>query len=132
MTFVRTHRISSLAFAAATALGSLVGFAACSSNAAEKVTPCPATVDVTIDAKSGYHFSEKELVAKPGPYTVKLVNKDSLVHNFQIHGVDGKATVKSNGKEACATFTLTKGDYTFFCGVSGHESSGMKGKLTVS
>lgn len=132
MKFVSNRRFSSALFASCIAAGSVVGFAACSSDKAAKPTPCPATVDLTIDAKSGYRFSEKEITAKAGQWSVKLVNKDSQAHNFEIHGADGTALVKSSGDEACAIFTLTKGEYTFFCGISGHETSGMKGKLTVS
>ena len=131
---MKFRSIRTVALGMLAVVGAISGFSACSSDPAAKAQPCPATVDATISAKGNFHFSTTSLNAKAGPWTVKLVQDDptKLGHTFELHGVSGKAAVSSSRKEACATFTLSRGEYTFFCGVSGHESSGMKGKLTVS
>ncbi len=78
-------------------------------------------------------FTPSTLTAKSGKFVVKLVEKGSINHTFQIHGLSGEAAVDGSTKTSCATFTLAPGaTYTFYCGVSGHEAAGMKGTLTVS
>ncbi len=115
-----------LCIAAALALG-----ACSSSGGGSSSKACPATVDATVTAHDSLRFTPDSLTAKPGAWVVKLVNSGSITHTFDIHGLSGDVEA-SGGKSACGTFTLTKGTWTFYCKVPGHESAGMKGTLTVS
>jgi plastocyanin len=96
--------------------------------------PCPAKVDATVDAgpNGALRFAPSSLSAKSGKWVVKLVNQSSISHTFEIHGLSGEVAVNGDTKVRCATFDLTSGSFTFFCGINGHEGAGMHGKLTVS
>ncbi len=124
----RTQGLAALALAPLV-FGSLV--ASCSSSS-PKAEPCPASVNVDVKALDSYRFDPPKLTATAGKFVVRLTEAGSLNHTFQIHGADGQVTVSADSKTACATFTLAKGTYKYFCSVSGHESQGMKGDLTVS
>jgi nitrite reductase (NO-forming) len=126
---VPRHRIAALVALLGLVVAPLT-FGACSSSSSAS-QKCPATVDATVHAHDSFRFTPDTLTAKSGKWVVKLVNDGSLTHTFQIHGVSGKAAA-GGGSSACATFTLTKGTWHFYCGVAGHESAGMKGTLTVS
>ncbi len=121
-----------LGFAAALLMVT-AGASACSSDSA-KAEPCPADdqINVEINALDKFRFDPAALEAKEGKFVVKLLEDGSLPHNFRIKGLDGVATVDASTKSACATFSLAKGSYTYYCSISGHETAGMKGTLTVS
>ncbi len=126
------HRVGALAAALAATVAP-VAFGACSSSGGTaQGAPCPATVDLTVHAKDTYRFEPATLSVKAGTFVVKLIEGGSLSHTFEVHGADPKAAVSLDHKESCATFTLTKGTYRFYCGITGHEALGMKGTLTVS
>lgn len=125
------HRITALV-AALCAVAAPIALGACSSSSSSTGEACPATVDATVQAHDTFRFTPSTLNAKAGKFVVKLVDAGSLNHTFQINGFDGKAEVSGGHKTSCATFTLTKGTWTFFCGIPGHEAAGMKGTITVS
>ena len=125
-----TRRASLLTSLASLPLVFGIGLAACSSDGV-KAQPCPAKIDAEVQA-ADFKFTPRKLTAKAGTYTVRLSESGAINHTFEIRGVDGKAVVSPSTKTACATFTLTAGEYTYFCSVSGHEAAGMKGTLTVS
>ena len=121
-----------LGFAAALVIVA-AGASACSSTTA-KAEPCPAADQINVEVKAldKYKFEPAVMEAKAGKFVIKLVEAGSLPHNIRIRGLDGTAAVSSSSKSACATFTLAKGTYTYYCSVSGHEAAGMIGTLTVS
>ncbi|HEY3830865.1 MAG TPA: cupredoxin domain-containing protein [Acidimicrobiia bacterium] len=125
------HRITAFA-AVLCAVAAPIALGACSSSSSSASEKCPATVDATVTAHDTFRFTPSTLSATAGKYVVKLVDGGSLNHTFQIHGFDGKAEVSSGHKTSCATFTLTKGTFHYYCGIPGHETAGMKGTITVS
>jgi plastocyanin len=125
------HRIAALV-AVLGVVAAPLAFGACSSSGGSSNEACPATVNATVHAHDSYRFTPDTLTATAGKWTVKLIDDGALDHTFQIHGIDGKASTSGGTKTACHTFTLTKGTFHFYCGIAGHESSGMKGTLTVS
>jgi plastocyanin len=133
---MRASRRSLAAAATATAVGVFgLALGACGGGSSAKGEACPATVDATVEAgvNGALRFTPSTLTAKSGTFVVKLINKSSISHTFQIHGLSGEANVDGSTKQSCATFTLAAGStYTYYCGISGHEQAGMKGKLTVS
>jgi plastocyanin len=120
---------------ALTITGAALGLGACGGGSstpdASKVA-CPAQPAATVEAKDSFRFAPDKLALSAGTVIVRLREVGSLPHTFQIRGVAGKAVVNGSTKESCAKFTLAKGTYTFFCGVTGHEAAGMHGTVTVS
>jgi plastocyanin len=123
-------RFGALAGAVVLSLGGIL--AGCSSGGtATNAEQCPATVSATIHALATIRFSDSQLNVKAGDVVVKLINDSEISHTFQVHGGGaGKAQVSSGTREACATFHLTAGTYTYYCGIPGHEAN-MHGKLIV-
>jgi plastocyanin len=76
-------------------------------------------------------FKTKEVEAKAGTITIKLDNKDSVVHNVTVKTPDGdKQVVQGRGDRATTgTIDLPAGTYDYVCTIPGHGN--MKGKLTV-
>lgn len=95
---------------------------------------CPTQgIDARISATATTAFSTDKLAVRAGTVVIQLDNQGSTTHTFTIRGVDGVAArVTGSTKQACATYDLQPGSYTFFCSISGHEAAGMKGTITVS
>ncbi|MCW2923963.1 MAG: blue (type 1) copper domain protein [Thermoleophilia bacterium] len=92
------------------------------------------TLTVTNDGNN-LKFKETELTAKAGKVTIEFKNSSSIQHNIGIKDADGKKMGDEGelvGADETSTTTadLKAGTYEFYC--SPHESSGMKGTLTVS
>lgn len=127
-----TIRCAGLALTATAALGAaaMTGLAATS-----QATAPPATRTVTAPAGEKLRYSVKRLSAPAGRVTLRMVNRDDIAHNIAMRGPKlAKARVGKivgTGKVSAATATLPAGSYTFYCSVFGHESSGMRGTLTV-
>ena len=108
---------------------------ACSSSgggSASNAVACPASPQISVTAHDTFRYTPDAVTAKAGVVIVELHEGGALPHTFQIHGADGKAVVNSGKSQSCARFTLKAGTYTFYCGIAGHETAGMKGKITVS
>ncbi len=127
-----TIRRASLALTATAALGAaaMTGFAATS-----QATKPPATRTVTAPAGEKLRYSATRLKAPAGRVTLKMINRDDIAHNIAVRG---KKLAKPRigrivgmGKTSKVTATLPAGTYTYYCSVFGHESSGMRGTLTV-
>ncbi len=114
----------------------VVVLAACSSgseNDSPGVTLDGTGGSVTIEAHDPASYNANRIDAAVGDLTVKLVQTGSIVHDFQIDGIDGKAQVTGSEREATATFVgLEAGEYEYFCGTPGHRAMGMKGVLVVT
>lgn len=128
----KNHRGLATVVSFALTLGAGLALGACGSSETTKAEPCPAKVDLEVKALDKFRFEPASLEAKAGKFVVKLIEDGSISHTFEIRGADGKAVVDADTKEACATFDLKAGKYTFYCSVSGHEAAGMKGEITVS
>jgi plastocyanin len=72
-----------------------------------------------------------------GPVKLVYRNRSELAHNVALRGRKlakpriGKVVPKGRGS-VVKFANLPAGRYTFYCSVFGHESGGMKGKLTVT
>lgn len=127
-----TIRRTSLALTATAALGAAAMTAVAATSQATKP---PVTRSVTAPAGDTLRFSAKRLTAPAGRVTLKMTNRDDIAHNIAVRGPKlAKARVGKivgTGKISRVTATLPAGSYTFYCSVFGHESSGMRGTLTV-
>jgi plastocyanin len=113
--------------------GASLALAACGGgSSASGNEACPASGALVVHAMDSLKFSPNTLTAPAGKVTVQLINDGSLTHTFQIHGIDGKIDVNGSTKSGCHTFDLTKGTYSYYCGIAGHEQAGMKGTFTVT
>src|SRR5438309_223363 len=118
-------------FAAMLSIGAAsIALGACSSSGGSSKVTCGPSNSTTVRALDSLRFRPDCLNVPAGAVKITLVDGGSSVHTFQIHGENGKAEV-SGGTSSTVTFNLKKGTYTYFCGVPGHEASGMKGTLIV-
>lgn len=109
---------------------------------AAAITGTAATSNATgatraLSAKPGEKlaYSAKRLTAPAGRVTLKMTNRDDIAHDIAVRGKKlaspKKGKIVGTGKVSKVTVTLPAGTYTFYCTVFGHESSGMRGTLTV-
>jgi plastocyanin len=89
--------------------------------------PGAPTVDVLAES---FSFTPDEIDVAPGDFNIALTSEDQF-HDFVIEDVDGLVEASSGDTEE-GGFTIDEpGDYTFYCSVAGHRSSGMEGTLVV-
>jgi plastocyanin len=75
-------------------------------------------------------FDPDEFTVEAGDFNVSLTSEDQF-HDFAIEDVAGLVEA-SSGETEVGGFTIDDpGEYTFYCTVPGHRSSGMEGTLTV-
>lgn len=122
--------------AALLATAAVVALAACgggSENDSPGVTLDATGGSITIEARDPASYNANRIDAAAGDLTVTLRQTGSIVHDFQIDGLAGKAQVSASQREATATFVgLEAGEYEYFCGTPGHRAMGMKGVLVVT
>lgn len=112
--------------------------AAPTTTTAAPATSAPAgavtSLALAADPTGQLKFDTSSLTAKAGKVTIKFTNAAPLGHNLTIATSGGKvigATPTFQGSSQTLTVTLTKGSYTFYCSVPGHQAAGMNGTLTV-
>ena len=128
---VATRRRIPALFAMLCIAGAPIALGACSSSGGGSATAtCGPSSSTTVRALDSLRFRPDCLNVAAGAVKVTLVDGGASAHTFQIHGIDGKIEV-SAGESKSTTFHLAKGTYTYYCGVPGHEASGMKGTLIV-
>jgi nitrite reductase (NO-forming) len=69
-------------------------------------------------------------VAKPGRYTIKLVNDGAILHDITFPG--GVKLAANAGATASGEIEIPAGGVSFICSVPGHEQAGMTGALSVA
>ncbi len=84
-----------------------------------------------------YKFDPSTVSAPSGKVVFFLVNAGSLAHDLSIRDTAGTTIAHSDLVSAGDSFvftvdTIAAGTYTIFCSQPGHESSGMKGTLTIT
>lgn len=85
----------------------------------------------TVELTNALKFNPAQWTGAPGEFKVKLVNKDSVLHDFTISGTNIKFEVKP-GETVEKTFKLDKAQkYEVICAQPGHKDGGMKGTLEV-
>jgi uncharacterized cupredoxin-like copper-binding protein len=117
---------------AAAAAGLVVAAAGCGSSSGGAYTPPtgPAVKTIPVQASS-FKFAPNKISAPAGILEFKLTSED-IQHSFRIKDVNGFQLEAGGGKTATGKVKLAPGTYTFYCDIPGHESSGMKGTLTVT
>ena len=90
-------------------------------------------LDIPADPSGALAYTFANAAAKPGPVTIKSLNKSSIDHDISIegNGVNQQGNVVKDGGTSEVKVTLKPGEYTFYCSVPGHREGGMEGKLTV-
>jgi plastocyanin len=116
---------------AAVAFG-VVALGACGSSGGSTsyVPPTGKPVKTIAISGSSYKFAPSKISAPAGILEFKLTSTD-IQHSLRIKNVDGFQIEAGAGKTATGKVKLAPGTYTFYCDIPGHESSGMKGTLTV-
>ena len=105
--------------------------AACGGSAASQ----PAgSIKVTM---TEFKFDPSTISAPAGKVVFFLVNGGTASHDFVIRDgsgarVNGSELISAGDSNAFSIENLAAGTYTYFCDQPGHESSGMKGTLTVT
>ncbi len=84
-----------------------------------------------------YKFDPSTISAPSGKVVFFLVNGGSVAHDFVIRDSSGNrkgaSELISAGDSSVFTVdSIAGGTYTIFCDQPGHESSGMKGTLTIT
>jgi plastocyanin len=91
------------------------------------------TLDLAADPDGALRFDKKRAAVLAGRVTVRFRNDSTVEHNVTI--AQGSKTLGATKTITGASDTLTlhmaKGDYVFFCSVTGHRQSGMEGTLAV-
>jgi plastocyanin len=97
------------------------------------VTEQNGKIEIDADPTGQLKFLASSATAKPGPVTLRSVNKSSVPHDIAITGgsVNQIGPVVQNGGVSTVSTTLQPGTYTFYCSVPGHRQAGMQGTLTV-
>jgi plastocyanin len=103
-----------------------------------------ATAEGTAEAENGvleipadpggalaYTFADAE--APPGQLEINSPNESSVDHNIALegNGVNEVGPVVADGGVSTINVTVERGEYQFFCTVTGHREAGMEGTLTV-
>jgi uncharacterized cupredoxin-like copper-binding protein len=84
-----------------------------------------------------FKFAPSSLSVKAGRTTFFLVNSGTVAHDLVIDGPSGSRVaaselVQPGGSSTFTVDNLAAGSYRIVCDQPGHESSGMKGTLSVS
>ncbi|HET7465165.1 MAG TPA: plastocyanin/azurin family copper-binding protein [Candidatus Dormibacteraeota bacterium] len=84
-----------------------------------------------------FKFDPSDISAPSGKVVFFLVNGGSQAHDMYIRNSSGANVANSDLVSAGDSFVFTvdniaAGTYTIFCNQPGHESSGMKGTLTIT
>jgi plastocyanin len=97
------------------------------------VTEQNGTLQINADPTGQLKFLASSATAKPGPVTLKMLNKSSVPHDIAITGggLNQTGAIVQNGGVSSVTATLKPGTYTFYCSVDGHRAAGMQGTITV-
>ncbi len=78
-------------------------------------------------------FDVTELQAEAGTVTLAMDNPSPIDHNVSIDGggVDEEGETVGQDETSTVTAELDRGEYAFYCSVSGHREGGMEGTLVV-
>jgi len=120
------------ALAAVLAIGVLLGVSACGAGGGASQPSGSIKVSMT-----EFHFDPSTVTAPAGKMVFFLVNAGSVSHDFVIRDsggtrIAGSELVSAGDSVVFTADNVPAGTYTIFCDQPGHESSGMKGTLTVT
>jgi plastocyanin len=91
------------------------------------------TLELTADPNGALRFDKTRAAVLAGRVTVRFRNASAVEHNVTIaRGSETLGATKTiTGASDMLMLRLAKGDYVFFCSVTGHRQSGMEGTLVV-
>jgi manganese oxidase len=78
------------------------------------------------------YVEPSQLVAQPGPVTIRVTNAGAIEHNLAIDGVGATRMLQAGETDTIEVADLAAGTYAMLCEVPGHEAGGMHGTLTVA
>jgi plastocyanin len=93
----------------------------------------PTALTLSADPSGTPKFDKATLSANAGQVTITMTNPSPVAHDVSLkgNGVDEKGKQVQGNDKSTVEATLKPGSYEFYCSVTGHEQSGMKGTLTV-
>jgi plastocyanin len=133
----RLVMLTSFVLVAATMASAVLtgGEAAEESGGAEGAAPRATgrTLELTADPNGALRFDKNRVAVLAGRVTVRFRNASTVEHNVTIaQGSETLGATKTiTGASDTLTLRLARGDYVFFCSVTGHRQSGMEGTLAV-
>jgi manganese oxidase len=74
----------------------------------------------------------RELVAEPGPLTIRVTNAGAIDHNLVIDGLGATTMLAPGATDTIEVQDAAPGTYHMLCEVPGHEQGGMAGTLMVA
>ena len=118
----------------------LLGLVACSapaeSEAPATLAPISADADAIAVSVMDFMIQPSDLEVAGPTITIAVTNDGPTPHNLTVRDEGGEAVMGTEDLSVRDTATVTgqlePGDYTIFCSLSGHESLGMSGTLTVT
>ena len=86
---------------------------------------------VEVDATS-FEFDPDEITVTAGEDIAIVLTAEDVLHDLTIDELDAHVAADKGETAEGGLRADEPGRYTYYCSVSGHEASGMKGTLTVS
>ncbi len=117
------------------AFGALLG--ACSSPAGESVAGEPSTeaVEPVVIHVADFMLDKPDLSLTGPTVTFMVTNDGPTPHNVAVRNAEGMVLLTTRdlsvGESQTISAQLAPGDYVTFCSLPGHESLGVKGRLSV-
>ena len=108
-----------------------VALAGCGSDSSSSYTePTGPPIKTVKVSGSSFKFVPSKVTVPAGIIQFDLTSTD-IQHTLVIKGIPGFQVEAGSGGSASGKVKLSKGTYTFYCNIAGHESAGMKGTITV-
>ena len=106
---------------------------AVAAEAPEEAAAAGEELELAAEPSGDLAFEPAELEAEPGPVTLTMENPSPIEHNVSLEGpsIDEEGETVGQGGTSTVSAEVERGDYTFYCSVSGHREGGMEGTLTV-
>lgn len=88
-----------------------------------------AIAEVVVEAQDIMYSVTEIKVPADTDVTIRLVNKGVLEHDLSIEALDLVTPLLKPGTEGSIVVNAPKGEYEYWCTVTGHKEAGMTGKL---
>ncbi len=127
----RTRPPVRLVLAGVVLLGGVL--AACGGDGDAAPASLPTEVDAAVLATDAFVYEPADLEVEAGTIDLGILCEQSLPHNITVEteAEDVLVAECGGGESATGEIELDAGEYTFFCGITGHREAGMEGTLTV-
>ena len=90
-------------------------------------------LEIPADPGGALAYTFADAVAQPGALDISSPNESSVPHNIALEGsgVNEVGEVVQDGGVSEISAEVVRGEYQFFCTVTGHRAAGMEGTLNV-